>query len=528
MSRPHHTPTTSTSLPLPSLSNSSPLPPPPLQPTRSYLRCEPESKQISSRTLILCFDGTGNAFGQNVTNLPTLFGLLSEDPQKQLSYYQTGIGTAIATQASPWAPTKILEKIGQAIDAGVAWSLGSHIMKGYEWLMNQYLPGDKIFIFGFSRGAFTARALAGMLQQVGLLPAGNSESIPLAYSIYKKSETQLTPSETLSQGFKRTFSREVRVHFVGVWDTVSSVGAIWPRTLPFAAGSNYIRHFRQALALDECRARYAEQVWVDEDNDHPWCGKDDEHAPTTIQEVWFAGAHSNIGGGEFPYDGYITPALSNLSFRWMVREAVEQGLELDSAHVASSPIFSPFYQQAIDACRTRDDTELIKYLKLAKDANPDANEHVVACVYLSTKPSATSTMDALAPRANHVAFSIEKRPKEVRKRMKVGARVAEWWGRVRQRAITLGWWCLEVSPTLKVVWDAEGKRRSWNFHANLGRGRLLPPSPSFHFSVKERLEAHDADEFGPGNNENFPEGQHYHFAARFRRGHGMEGVKWVD
>ncbi|GAA5981380.1 hypothetical protein JCM11641_005300 [Rhodosporidiobolus odoratus] len=557
-------------------------PPPPMNPLPSYLRCEPGSKEISKRKLVLFFDGTGNAFGRHLTNIVTLFSLSSEDPSKQLLYYQTGIGTTISTHESPFMPSKMLQNIGMVIDAAIAWSLADHINKGYQFLMNrtsfrfrEYWKGPtdanafssflratplrrlhagrpgasvrllrqgrhahgfmQIFLFGFSRGAFTARALAGMLQQVGLLPAGNEESIPLAYSIFKKTSSQLTPTETLAAGFKRTFSREVRVHFVGVFDTVSSVGALWPRTLPFAGGSTFIKNFRQALSLDECRARYAEQVWIPESATSSTSSSPSTPAPldptscTDIREVWFSGAHSNVGGGEFPYDGDIAPSLSHLPLRWMLREALEKGLELDSAAVASSPLFSPFWAEARRALGKGDkaDPALIAYLHTVKSVIPDVNEQVAACVFIASMPSPLSTADALAPRANHVSFAIEKRPKEVREKMGFKARWKEWWHRYRQRIVTLGWWALEVSPTPKVTWDAEGNSRRWSLLANFGRGRILPRSPSLHFSVRERMSA-SPSAFGPGNNENVPEGSAYHFEARFRGREGMGSVKWME
>ncbi|GAA6003679.1 hypothetical protein JCM10207_003543 [Rhodosporidiobolus poonsookiae] len=518
--------------PFPSSLNGPPAPAPlPVFAGRhSYFRSAPETGTTSHRRLVVCFDGTGNVYGTNITNIPTLFSLLSEDPSKCIPYYQTGIGTTISTHESVWMPGKIVEKIGLALDAGVAWSLGSHICKGYQFLMNHWQPGDRIYIFGFSRGAFTARALAGMLQQVGLLPAGNEESVPLAYSIYKKKETKLTDTETLAEGYKRTFSRDVRVEFVGVFDTVSSVGALIPRTLPFAAGTNYIHHFRHACALDECRARYNPQPWVDDDPSCP-TGACDEHPSTSIKEVWFAGAHSNCGGGEFPYgpDGDAKPSLSHLPLRWMLREAVEHGLELDTARVASSPLFSAFWAAAGKALEAREGgsmpEKLAAYLKSAKDRNPDLNEQVAACVFFAAMPSAQATRDALAPRANHVSFEIQKRPEEVRRKMGWGARLGDWASRVQQRAVTLGWWILEVSPTLKVVWDQEGNRRKFKIRANWGRGRTLPRSPSFHFSVLERL---NATAFGPGNNENVPEGKSYKPLAHFRKGEGMQNVVWAE
>ncbi|GAA6032166.1 hypothetical protein JCM8097_007106 [Rhodosporidiobolus ruineniae] len=535
----------------PGASSSSHLPPPRLRdlppakqhplPTTTHPRTSRDrdtpdlvspSARSSRRNLVLFFDGTGQAFGPTVTNIPALFSLASLDPNKQLTYYQAGIGTSIQTYESPFAPSKILNRIGQILDAGVAWSLGTHVQKGYQFLMNHYQPGDAIFLFGFSRGAFTARALAGMLQQVGLLPAGNDETVALAYSIYKRAaDTPLSSTETLAEGFKKTFSRSVEVEFVGVFDTVSSVGALWPRTLPFAAGSRSTHHFRQALALDECRARYTPQPWVPDYTDDI----------TTVKEVWFVGSHSNVGGGEFSYDGDTPLSLSHLPLRWMIREAVEQGLELDAARVEASPLYGPYLQTAKAALEGMRDSEvagnkrrpsqtqlengLRAFLHWTKEKNPDVDEVVAACVYLASLPSARTAADALAPRANHLGLRIEARPAA---QGLLGA-VADWASRVAQRAVALGWWVLELSPTPKVVWDTDGKRRRWKIRSNLGCGRLLPLSPSFHSSVRDRLSAPSSDLTTNGNNANYPEGKRgYVFSARFRRGRGWEDVKWVE
>jgi uncharacterized protein (DUF2235 family) len=111
--------------------------------------------------------------------------------------------------------------------------------------------GDKICLFGFSRGAYTVRALAGMLQKIGLLAPGNKRLIHAAYKLYEREDEQ---GVELCKGFKRSFATEVKIQFVGVFDTVVSVG-LSARTLPFVATNNSIRFFRHALALDERRVR---------------------------------------------------------------------------------------------------------------------------------------------------------------------------------------------------------------------------------------------------------------------------------
>ncbi|GAA5915971.1 hypothetical protein JCM5296_000497 [Sporobolomyces johnsonii] len=497
----------------------------------NYVRCEPDSKQADShlaKNLVLCFDGTGDTFSSYMSNLPKLFSLANEDPSRQACYYQTGIGTYEAI----YHPSRIWQKVVQLADSAVAFSLDAHVKEGYS-------ASDKLFIFGFSRGAFTARALAGMIQQVGLVPAGNEQLIPLAYSIYKrKGDTILVPGgETLAEGFKRTFSREVYVHFVGVWDTVASVGAIIPKTLPFASGSNYICHFRQAFSLDEHRARYAEQPWIP-DESPPLSHSSTSsyplpHADTTVKEVWFAGAHSNIGGGQFPYDGEATPSLSHLSLRWMVREAVEHGFDLDFDAVRTSPLFAPFLIPA-EGTLTRiaagkavfEDEGVVEYVHRAKSANPHCNDLMAAVVYLAAKPSPHATADALAPRGDALTFRVQRNPQD--DKLGWGGKVKKWWLRTTHGLKALLWWSLEISPTVKVVWDAEGNTRRWTVRSNCGRGRILPARPVFHYSVRTRLEAVGPHAFGPGNDENVPEGTTYRHEATFRDGTTDETVMYVE
>ncbi|GAA5883461.1 hypothetical protein JCM3774_005960 [Rhodotorula dairenensis] len=485
-----------------------------------------EQERSSGRRIVLFFDGTGAAaFLDNVTNLPTLFSLVSANSNEQLLYYQAGIGTPIVqSTAFPTFLSRARARITALIDEGLAYSLASRIQRGYQFLMNYWQPGDEIFLFGFSRGAFTARALAGMLQQVGLLPAGNEETVPLAYSIYKahKEVAECARNETAGQAFKRCFSRDVEVHFVGVWDTVSSVGGIWPRTLPFASGSSYIHHFRQALALDERRAYFPYQPWIPADGPVP--------EDRTIEQVWFAGAHSNLGGGMFPYDCDVNPALSHLSLRWMIREAVEVGLRLDALRVLESPIYQPFIDEAITAEANRDDKDLEAFISRVQKRTPSTNRQLAAVVYLGARNSPRAQADVLAARGDMLSFRIQKRPVEQSKKRGVGGRLKDWWGRQTQRLTAAGWWILEIVPRPQVFWDVEGNARRRTIRSNFGRGRVLLPNPQFHFSVAERLAASKETllEHGGGNNENVPESSGYRFRARFLPGQSMKDVTFVE
>ncbi|TCD61534.1 hypothetical protein EIP91_008278 [Steccherinum ochraceum] len=289
----------------------------------------PDSKR--QRTLVLCFDGTGDQFDSDNSNVVQLVSMLKkDDTTQQLVYYQTGIGTY--TDSSFKGP--LLSGISEVLDEMLAWNLASHIKAGYAFLMENYTKGDKICIFGFSRGAYTARALAGMLQKVGLLPPHNHQQIQFAYEMFKREDTE---GLQLSEMFRRTFCRDVDVEFVGVWDTVASVGII-PHYLPFITENNGIKYLRHALALDERRIKFLPSYCVDPHKKPPtepsqpsgsispqklFQDRVNSEAGrlTNVQEVWFSGVHTDVGGGSVKND---TPhALARIPLRWMVRQCFE-------------------------------------------------------------------------------------------------------------------------------------------------------------------------------------------------------------
>ncbi|KAF8597981.1 hypothetical protein BDV93DRAFT_499142 [Ceratobasidium sp. AG-I] len=331
----------------------------------------PEISSRRRRTLVLCFDGTNEKFDDDITNMVRFFRLLKkDDPSEQMVYYQAGIGTAVdPRKGKPWFPP-----VHMIIDAAFANGLGGHVRAGYEFLMQNYSEGDKIALFGFSRGAYTARALAGMLQKVGLLPAYNHVHVPHAYKEFKRDNPK---DWERSNDFKRTFSVDVKVDFMGVFDTVGGVGII-PRDLPILKSNSLIRVFRHALALDEDRAEFQVSRWEQATEEEEKLGEsgklgtyhskvsadgkvrgfvtqgettdssgntgktferkpgmneipnsNDNSGPeqttigdrknkTDIKEVWFAGAHSDIGGGAVPNE--TRRYLARIPLHWMIRE----------------------------------------------------------------------------------------------------------------------------------------------------------------------------------------------------------------
>ncbi|KAF9254457.1 WD40 repeat-like protein [Marasmius fiardii PR-910] len=268
------------------------------------------SKHASrTRNLVVCIDGTANQFGRKNTNVVELYSRLVKDPEKQLTFYNSGIGTRF-------------ERI---------------LLSAYRWLCDNYQDGDCIFLFGFSRGAYQVRVLSAMIEKVGLIYKGNELQIPFAWELYCRSSDSplvlapISPPRTSSNNlpdmaasFKNTFCRpDVKVHFVGAWDTVSSIGLTrTKKSLPLtASGMEHVCLFRHALALDERRVKFLPEFC--RGGAGPLPGDVGRLDMPHVKEVWFAGTHSDIGGG-ITYNDALTnngPAL-----RWMVNEARSAGL----------------------------------------------------------------------------------------------------------------------------------------------------------------------------------------------------------
>ncbi|KAF8603095.1 hypothetical protein BDV93DRAFT_494065 [Ceratobasidium sp. AG-I] len=282
---------------------------------------DPPPPQISApqsigRNLVVCIDGTSNKFSEKNTNVVELYSHVVKN-ELQLTYYNSGIGTY--AKPSITSPSRWKKGITSKYDAMFASHLEKVIVAAYRWLSDHYQPEDKIYLFGFSRGAYQIRALAAMIDTVGLIFPGNQEQIPFAFALYAKSGrdpghlSRLRHHVSKVSVFKRMFSRQgVTVHFVGAWDTVSSVASRWGSRLPGTNLCKHIAHFRHALALDECRVKFLPEHTYDIEID-------DQHA----QEVWFPGDHSDVGRGDY-------------SLIWMMREARNLGLQLDYKNVGIS------------------------------------------------------------------------------------------------------------------------------------------------------------------------------------------------
>lgn len=261
------------------------------------------------KNIVVCCDGTAGEYGLYKSNVVRLYSALTRNTREQLAFYDPGVGS-LTGPAVISAPVRMVRT---ALGLGFAFGISKNIRDAYRYLMQTYEPGDKVYIFGFSRGAYTARALAGMLHKCGLLFPHNDNLLPYAMKIYQHSATG-----RVSNGFRKTFAQKISVHFLGLWDTVSSIGWIYdPITMPYTAENKSVTVVRHAVSIHERRCYYRQNLW------RPSVGQD-------VKEVWFAGNHSDVGGS-YPEQ---ESGLSQLALAWMVREAQQHGLLTDPARLA--------------------------------------------------------------------------------------------------------------------------------------------------------------------------------------------------
>lgn len=266
------------------------------------------------KRIIICSDGTWNRPEENLEeDVPTNVlkfarGIAPMDKKgiKQVVFYDWGVGSYHNRAA------------GGAFGAG----LEKNVMDGYRFLVHNYEKGDEIYLFGFSRGAYTVRSLSGLLNNCNILKGTESNRIEEAFELYKNPD--YIPMDDYTVNWRKKYSIEDSqiIHFIGVWDTVGAVG------LPFSffglikekhrfydnkLGSN-VKTARHALSLDERRVDFEPTIW--KNNNH-----------TELKQVWFAGVHSDVGGG---YKNDIDGAnLADIPMSWLMKEAESSGLAFE-------------------------------------------------------------------------------------------------------------------------------------------------------------------------------------------------------
>lgn len=282
--------------------------------------------------IVVCCDGTANEFSDHNTNVVKLYSTLVHDPTRQITYYHPGLGTMEPAGALTTFSRKVTKLLGMALGYGLA----NDIRDAYVFLMQNCQKDDKLFLFGFSRGAYTVRAVASLLHMYGLILQGNEALVPYAIrmltGINRADEDSPKQGEAtraffdLAREFKSTLScPDCSPWFVGVWDTVSSVGWIEnPLKLPYVTNNPDIQIGRHAVSIDEHRAFFRNHLWRRPDDPSA------PHGPIDVKQVWFPGDHCDVGGGYVESES----GLSKGALEWMFAEATAAGLLVDSTKQA--------------------------------------------------------------------------------------------------------------------------------------------------------------------------------------------------
>ncbi|WP_030619903.1 DUF2235 domain-containing protein [Streptomyces fulvoviolaceus] len=272
-----------------------------------------------AKRLVVCCDGTWNVANQryrtNVAKVAEAVRPVSADGTEQRVSYLDGVGTK-------WS-----EKLR---GGALGWGLSEKVRQAYQFLVKNYEPGDELYFFGFSRGAYTARSLAGLVRNSGILRPEHAGLLQEAWDLYR--DRGKAPNDPPSVRFREAHSHEAKIRFVGVWDTVGSLGipvpgprmlkplAIWVnRRWAFhdTTLSTWVQGAFHALAIDEKRRAFEPTLWHQQ--------PDAVRKGQELKQVWFSGVHVDVGGG------YKDTALSDLGLLWMVAKAVEYDLEFDTA-----------------------------------------------------------------------------------------------------------------------------------------------------------------------------------------------------
>ena len=269
-----------------------------------------------TKRIVVCADGTWNRpekdlakdFPTNVLRMARAIDPRGSDGITQQVFYDWGIGSYYE----------------QVLGGATGKGLNKNIMDDYRYIVQNYQPGDEIFLFGFSRGAYTARSLSGLIYNCGILKRPDARLIEQAFEHYKKPGYSYAPDGEKSIAFRDAHSHKSRnIKFVGVWDTVGALGipisflGLLDKKDEFydtKIGPN-VDIARHAMAIDEVRSDFEPTIW-------------DPREKLDLKQVWFAGVHSNIGGSYAP-DKQTGGLLSDIPLQWMMQQAAEAGLVLE-------------------------------------------------------------------------------------------------------------------------------------------------------------------------------------------------------
>ena len=282
----------------------------------------------SGKNIVVFSDGTGQEGGEgNNTNVYKLFQMIEDRTKAQIAFYDAGIGTG-------WRKVSAMSGMG----------ITKNILECYQFISDHYQWGDRIFLFGFSRGATTVRSLAGFISRFGILSHSRPDLAKKAWRIYETSDED--GREKNAKAFlERNATTWCNIDFLGVWDTVEALGlpikeidAFWNQILPHSFHdlklSKCVQHAYHALSIDEDRKDFQPTPWHTEKNGKSLLGdvytdprdgdaseQKGKDRKQTVKQVWFCGVHTDVGGG------YKESGLSDISLAWMIDRATDEKLE---------------------------------------------------------------------------------------------------------------------------------------------------------------------------------------------------------
>ena len=292
------------------------------------------------KRIVVCSDGTWNKPG-NIdhgfvvrSNVQKIFEVIakSDNHIKQIKHYDNGVAS-IGTSVS------------RAVDGAIGAGLGNNIINAYKFIVWNYEPGDELYLFGFSRGAYTVRSLAGLIRRCGILKNQDLRLIQKAYNFYRDRSEESRAGNQRSENFiARNSYPDPEIKFLGVWDTVGALGIphtsfrMWNKKrykFHDLTLSSIIKHAYHAMAVDERRSLFDVNLWRQsrralENGIH-------QH----VEQRWFAGVHCEVGGG------YHEEQLSDLPLLWMIDRAQHAGLGIDINLAVTNQDFPIFLSPSV-------------------------------------------------------------------------------------------------------------------------------------------------------------------------------------
>ena len=267
------------------------------------------------KRIVICSDGTWQTPRQpdvtHVVEMARAVAPTAPDGTTQVVFYDAGVGTE--------------GRINRLVGGISGKGLGKNIQDCYHFLVHNYEDGDELYLFGFSRGAYTVRSLAGLIRNCGVLTKAEAGRLPKAYNMYRRRDAK--PNSKEAKAFRAAYSREAKIRFIGVWDTVGALGIPLRGLSQLTAHrhefhdvelSGSVEHGCHALSIDERRGPFRPSLW-----------KAKQKGGQIVEQVWFSGVHSDVGGS-------LNPGLGKPTLEWMKERASYAGLALAATSAPSS------------------------------------------------------------------------------------------------------------------------------------------------------------------------------------------------